>query len=83
MSNTSGKPQNVISRRRVLDLWEHFAFGRDKAYLRKTAYPVLKDVCQFWDDHLKRRPDGTLVTPDGWSPEHGPDEEGVTSASRR
>ena len=42
------------------------------------AYPVLKEVCQFWDDHLKRRPDGTLVTPDGWSPEHGPEEEGVT-----
>ncbi len=59
-------------------LWEHFAFGRDQAYLRETAYPVLKEVCQFWDDHLKRRPDGTLVTPDGWSPEHGPEEEGVT-----
>ena len=59
-------------------LWEHFAFGRDNAYLRKTAYPVLKEVCQFWDDHLKRLPDGTLVTPDGWSPEHGPEEEGVT-----
>lgn len=59
-------------------LWEHFAFGRDKTYLRKTAYPVLKEVCQYWDDHLKRRPDGTLVTPDGWSPEHGSEEEGVT-----
>jgi len=59
-------------------LWEHFAFGRDKNYLRQTAYPVLKEVCQFWDDRLKRRPDGTLVTPDGWSPEHGPAEEGVT-----
>ncbi|MEO0016863.1 MAG: hypothetical protein RLZZ522_146, partial [Verrucomicrobiota bacterium] len=59
-------------------LWEHFAFGRDKAYLRKTAYPVLKEVCQFWNDHLKRRADGTLVTPEGWSPEHGPAEEGVT-----
>ena len=59
-------------------LWEHFAFGRDKEYLRKTAYPVLKEVCQFWDDRLKRRPDGTLVTPDGWSPENGPLEEGVT-----
>lgn len=59
-------------------LWEHFAFGRDKEYLRQTAYPVLKEVCQFWDDRLKRRPDGTLVTPDGWSPEHGPEEEGVT-----
>lgn len=59
-------------------LWEHFAFGQDKTYLRQTAYPVLKEVCQFWDDRLKRRPDGTLVTPDGWSPEHGPEEEGVT-----
>lgn len=59
-------------------LWEHFAFTRNKKYLRKTAYPVLKEVCQFWDDHLMRRPDGTLVTPDGWSPEHGPAEEGVT-----
>ncbi len=58
-------------------LWEHFAFGRDKDYLRNIAYPVLKEVCQFWDDRLKRRPDGTLVTPDGWSPEHGPQEEGV------
>jgi alpha-L-fucosidase 2 len=59
-------------------LWEHFAFGRDQEYLRDIAYPVLKEVCEFWDDHLKRRPDGTLVTPDGWSPEHGPAEEGVT-----
>jgi alpha-L-fucosidase 2 len=59
-------------------LWEHFAFGRDKQYLRDTAYPVLKEACQFWDDRLKRRTDGTLVTPDGWSPEHGPEEEGVT-----
>ena len=33
-------------------LWEHFAFGRDTEYLRNTAYPVLKEVCQFWDDRL-------------------------------
>lgn len=59
-------------------LWEHFAFGRDAAYLRDLAYPVMKEVCQFWDDRLKRRLDGSLVVPDGWSPEHGPSEEGVT-----
>jgi len=61
-------------------LWEHFAFGRDIEYLRNTAYPILKEVCHFWEDHLKRRPVGTLVTPDGWSPEqykYEP-EEGVT-----
>lgn len=61
-------------------LWEHYAFGRDKEYLRNVAYPILKEVCYFWEDHLVRRPDGTLVTPDGWSPEqykYEP-EEGVT-----
>jgi alpha-L-fucosidase 2 len=61
-------------------LWEHYAFGRDKEYLRNTAYPILKELCHFWEDRLKRRPDGTLVTPDGWSPEqykYEP-EEGVT-----
>lgn len=61
-------------------LWEHYAFGRDKEYLRNIAYPILKEICYFWEDHLLRRPDGTLVTPDGWSPEqykYEP-EEGVT-----
>ena len=35
-------------------------------------------MCEFWEDHLTALPDGTLVTPDGWSPEHGPEEKGVT-----
>ena len=59
-------------------LWEHFAFSGDTQYLRQFAYPVLKEVCQFWEDHLKALPDGTLLTPDGWSPEQGPNEPGVT-----
>ena len=59
-------------------LWEHYAFGRDPEYLRRIAYPVLKEVCEFWEDRLKKRPDGTLVVADGWSPEHGPTEEGVS-----
>ena len=59
-------------------LWEHFSFGRDETYLRERAYPVLKEVCQFWQDRLKARTDGTLVAPDGWSPEHGPREDGVS-----
>ncbi len=58
-------------------LWEHYAFGGDIEYLRQTAYPIFKDVVAFWEDHLKERPDGTLVVPDGWSPEHGPTEDGV------
>jgi len=59
-------------------LWEHYAFGLDKNYLRATAYPIMKETCEFWEDHLKVLPDGKLVVPNGWSPEHGPDEDGVT-----
>ena len=59
-------------------LWEHYAFGGDKKYLRNMAYPIMKETCEFWEDHLKTLPDGRLVVPDGWSPEHGPDEDGVS-----
>jgi alpha-L-fucosidase 2 len=59
-------------------LWEHYAFGRDKNYLRTVAYPIMRETCEFWEDHLKALPDGRLVVPNGWSPEHGPDEDGVT-----
>jgi alpha-L-fucosidase 2 len=59
-------------------LWEHYAFTKDAKYLKDLAYPILKEICEFWDDHLKHRPDGTLVSPMGWSPEHGPTEDGVT-----
>ncbi len=59
-------------------LWEHYAFDLDKNYLRATAYPIMQETCEFWEDHLKALPDGRLVVPNGWSPEHGPDEDGVT-----
>ncbi|TJZ59971.1 glycoside hydrolase family 95 protein [Sphingobacterium olei] len=59
-------------------LWEHYAFNQNKDYLKNFAYPILKEICEFWDDHLKRRDDGTVVAPNGWSPEHGPTEDGVS-----
>jgi alpha-L-fucosidase 2 len=58
--------------------WEHYAFGGDKNFLKQTAYPYLKEVCEFWEDHLKTLPDGRLVVPNAWSPEHGPVEDGVS-----
>lgn len=58
--------------------WERYAFGGDKGYLRSIAYPILKETVEFWEDHLKRLPDGALVAPQGWSPEHGPVEDGVS-----
>jgi len=59
-------------------LWEHYAFDGDKTYLKTVAYPVMKEVCEFWEDRLKALPDGTLVAPMGYSPEQGPREDGVS-----
>lgn len=59
-------------------LWEHYAFTTDKKYLKEFAYPVLKEICEFWEERLITDSNGALVTPDGWSPEHGPHEPGVT-----
>ncbi len=80
-------------------LWDHFAFTCDMDYLKDTAYPIMKEVCEFWEDNLKELgedgkgffstdknanlaelkgiKEGTLVAPNGWSPEHGPREDGV------
>ncbi len=60
------------------DFWEHFAFTGDVNFLRSVAYPVMKETCEFWEDHLKTLPDGRLVVPNGWSPEHGPIQDGVS-----
>jgi alpha-L-fucosidase 2 len=53
-------------------LWLHYAFSGEKEFLRTVAYPALKEIVEFWEDTLVARPDGKLVSPDGWSPEHGP-----------
>ena len=58
--------------------WEHYEFTGDKKFLMNVAYPVMKETCEFWDDHLKTMPDGRLVVPHAWSPEHGPTEDGVS-----
>ncbi|MCX6238433.1 MAG: glycoside hydrolase N-terminal domain-containing protein [Bacteroidia bacterium] len=59
-------------------LWEHYSFTNDQQYLRDFAYPVMKEICEFWEERLITDANGMLVTPDGWSPEHGPHEPGVT-----
>lgn len=58
-------------------LYEHWAFGQDRDYLRDVAHPMIKEICQFWEDRLVSDGDGRLVAPAGWSPEHGPREDGV------
>lgn len=55
---------------------EHYAFGGDREFLEEQAWPVFRDVSAFWLDHLVEK-DGKLLVPKGWSPEHGPREDGV------
>lgn len=62
----------------ALHFWEHYAFTGDTTYLQNVAYPLLKEVCQFWQDDLLTQADGSLVVPYGWSPEHGPWEAGTS-----
>lgn len=52
--------------------WEHFAFTRDTTFLRERGYPLLKELVSYWKGHLVDDGNGKLITPDGWSPEHGP-----------
>jgi alpha-L-fucosidase 2 len=59
------------------NLWDHYAYTQDQEYLKKV-YPILKEVSEFWEDRLKPLPDGTLVAPQDFSPEHGPTEDGVS-----
>lgn len=56
--------------------WEHYAFTGDREFLEKKAWPVFEEVSAFWMDHLVEK-DGKLLVPKGWSPEHGPREDGV------
>ncbi len=56
----------------ALHFWEHYAFTQDKDFLRSMAYPMMKEACEFWEDHLKVLADGRLAVPHGWSPEHNP-----------
>ncbi len=51
-----------------VDLFEHYRFGGDTAFLRE-AYPLMKDACLFFLDWLVEDGEGRLLTPAGTSPE--------------
>lgn len=52
------------------NLWDHYAFSNDKAYLKKI-YPILKGSAQFYSSILiKDKKTGWLVTSPSSSPEN-------------
>ena len=52
-------------------LWEHYAFGGDKNYLRETAWPLMRGAAEFCLDWLVDDGAGHLVTMPSASPELG------------
>ena len=58
--------------------YDHWRFTRDDKYLRDVCWPLMKGAAEFMmSTQLKERADGTVVVKNGWSPEHGPREDGV------
>jgi len=58
--------------------YDHWLFTRDRKYLKEVCWPLMKGAAEFMiSTQLKERPDGTIVVKNGWSPEHGPREDGV------
>ncbi|MEZ4664193.1 MAG: glycoside hydrolase family 95 protein [Caldilineaceae bacterium] len=51
-------------------LWEHYAFGGDRDFLRYTAYPIMKGAAEFCLDWLVEDGQGHLVTMPSTSPEN-------------
>lgn len=61
--------------------WEYFRFTEDTFFLRTRAYPMLKELAEYWCSHLVSNKEGKLISPDGWSPEHGPGKNEKDKAS--
>ena len=51
------------------DIWEHYAFSRDREYL-KTYYPMLRGAAEFYLAILVPDADGRLITSPSLSPEN-------------
>ncbi|RME95544.1 MAG: glycoside hydrolase family 95 protein [Verrucomicrobia bacterium] len=51
-------------------LWEHYAFTQDREFLRRRAWPVMREAAEFFFDYLVESPQGYLVTGPSISPEN-------------
>ena len=51
-------------------LYEHYEYTLDKAYLKDTAYPVMKKAAEFYLDMLVPDKDGKLIIAPSTSPEN-------------
>ena len=53
-----------------LHLWEHYDFTRDRQFLSRRAYPLMKEAAEFFLDYLIADGHGRLITGPSISPEN-------------
>ena len=53
-----------------LHFWDHYDFTRDREFLERRAYPVLKEAAEFLLDYMVEDSDGRLITGPSISPEN-------------
>jgi alpha-L-fucosidase 2 len=51
-------------------LWEHFLFSGNTDFLKREAYPIMKEAARFYAEWLVENADGYLVTPVSTTPEN-------------
>ena len=61
-------------------LWEMYEYTQDKAYLRETAYPIIRKAAEFYMALLSEDTDGTLMLAPSTSPENVYEYNGKTLA---
>jgi alpha-L-fucosidase 2 len=67
----------------ALHYWEHYLFTNDRGFLRERAYPMMKELAEFWLDELVVDPrDGKLVVSPSFSPENGPFTAGASMSQQ-
>ena len=59
-------------------VWEYYDYTRDKKFLKKVGYDLIKNSADFAVDYLWHKPDGTYTAAPSTSPEHGPVDQGAT-----
>ncbi|WP_199118907.1 glycoside hydrolase N-terminal domain-containing protein [Pedobacter sp. ASV28] len=53
-----------------LNLWDHYLFTADTAYLKNEAYPIMKEAAEFVQSFLIKDKNGYWVTAPSMSPEN-------------
>jgi alpha-L-fucosidase 2 len=53
-----------------LHLWEHYRYGLDESFLKRRAYPLLKEASLFFLGYMTEDASGRLITGPSLSPEN-------------